>query len=171
MKRERNSIVLVTQTDGRREFRSSPEPIQSVIGFRVLVVVVGLCYLSPLFGYARASSALLMISLLGVIMIVFGVRSLAMCWRSRALPLIVEGTGRVLYDAREICAAGAVQSVSFRVNGGEGGDWYRVGMLLSDGSALKLLSSYFGREFRDEEPARSFANELAHALGVGVVDS
>jgi hypothetical protein len=91
-------------------------------------------------------------------------------WRTRHTPLTIERGGRVCYGERELCATGAVRAVRIApARGGECGDCEVC--LESDGGKLVSLPSLYFAGFRTREHARPFAEQLARALGVGVVES
>lgn len=89
-------------------------------------------------------------------------------WRSRLTPLSIDPAGRVCYGARELAAAGTVQSVRIApACGGEAGD-AEIRLELIDGRQVSIPSQYFAVA-TSHEHARPFAAELAKALRVQAI--
>lgn len=87
-----------------------------------------------------------------------------------AYSTVIDSDGRVSYGNRELCPSESVQTIQLkRVPSGE--DWsYKVSLLLAGGAEVELPSPYFTSFFYREQ-ARSFAERLATALQVKLLES
>jgi hypothetical protein len=125
-----------------------------------------LVYLSTLF-FRRTDTAIFgaLFLLVAVLPAGLGIRA----WRTRRTPHTIERGGRVSYGDRELCAAGTIRAIRIALLGGTWAIECEVCLELDGGKLVPIPSQYFA-EFPASEHARPFAQELAEALGVPVIE-
>jgi hypothetical protein len=119
---------------------------------------------------AATSNPTLWIGVIFVLVAGFSALMAIHSWRIRRTPLTVDAQGRVTYGKQELCPAGSVRAVQIAESRRADANEYEVGLQLAEGRLVFIPSQYFPG-FADRVQARPFAENLAEALKVEVVET
>ncbi len=155
----------VVAADGERWlFRRSPAFIAIMVAVfmaaGIFLALIPLSFLKP--GVAE-------IWLVIVSVFPFGLNFWPFPWPTDSIVLKVDRGGRVCFGGRQLCAAGTVRSVFITTKRARLADWQTY-LRLEDGTFVCIPPPYLG-DFELGEYARPLGEELARALGVGLIES
>lgn len=162
--------VIVTRDETRCEFRPAPLYADATFTLFLIVGVGNLGLAGFLLWVGRGSFIGPLFGGLGTLVAAGAFWQAMRARRLQHIPLIIDKDGRVSYGDRELCPAESVQAIQLkRVPSGE--DYsYKVSLLLAEGAEVELPSPYFTSFFYRQQ-ARSFAERLAAALQLNLVDA